>query len=243
MPRRRGGALAKQVYDFSKVQDILVPYRRASTREQASKGASLPSQKTKIEYGLGFRDQVGLTWDCVDGGKTGENLDRPGFQKALAHVYAGQASGIICAKLDRLTRDLLDFATIMDKAKNEGWNIVLLDVGVDLYSPIGKMMAGILAVFAQFERELIVQRTTDGLEQKRAEGVRLGRKRIISDELMAAVIGMYHLEGSFSATARFLNEAGASTPNGGREWYPATVQKIVQSQDGRKYLEQWERVA
>jgi DNA invertase Pin-like site-specific DNA recombinase len=243
MPRRKGGRAVGPSYDFSGVQHILVPYRRASTREQATNGASLPAQKTKIEYGLGFREQQALTWDCVDGGKTGENLDRPGFRRAMAHIYAGEASGIICSKLDRLTRDLLDFATITDTAKSEGWNIVLLDVGVDLHTPIGRMMAGILAIFAQFERELIVERTNDGLDQKRANGVRLGRKRIISDELLAAVIGAYHLEGGYSAAARFLNAAAAATPNGGREWYPATVQKIVQSQDGRKYMQQWELVA
>lgn len=242
MPRRRGGPL-RPVYDFSAVQDVLVPYRRVSTRQQMTEGASLAGQQTKIEFGLGFREQTALTWDCLDGGKTGENLNRPGLTKALDLVYAEQASGIICATLDRLTRDLLDFATLVDKAKTEGWNIVLLDVGVDLHTPIGNLMAGILALFAQFEREMIVQRTNNGLAVKKAEGVRLGRKRTISDGMLAAVIGAYHSEGGYSAAARFLNAAGAQTPNGGREWYPATVQKIVQSQDGRLFIESLELTA
>lgn len=240
MPRVKGAAKLKLVYDFSEVSHILVPYRRVSTREQADKGASLGAQKVRITQGLIFREQEALTWDCEDGGRSGENLNRPGLTRALDYVYAGQASGIICSKLDRLTRDLLDFATLMDKANNEGWNIVLLDIGVDLQTPVGKLMAGILALFAQFERDIIIQRTNDGLEQKRAEGVRLGRKRTISDELLAAVIGTYHIEGSYSGAARFLNAAGASTPNGGKMWYPATIQKIVQSQDGRAFLERAE---
>lgn len=241
MPRSKGGPALKLVYDFSGVEDILVPYRRlskAKNRKESEEGSnSIVAQKTKIGHGLAFRDQSALNWDCFDDGKTGENLQRPGLQKALAHVYAGEASGIICAKLDRLSRDLLDFATLMDKANKEGWNIVLLDVGVDLRQPVGKLMAGILALFAQFERDMIIQRTNDGLAERKADGVRLGRKRSLSDELLAAVIGTYHVEGSFSGAARFLNAAGASTPQGGKQWYPATIQKIVQSQDGRAFVE------
>lgn len=244
MPRRKGGsALSLVKMDFSAVKDILVPYRRVSTREQADKGASLPAQKTKIGYGLAFREQTALTWDCVDKGKSAENLNRPGLTAALDLVYAGQASGIICSKLDRLTRDLLDFATLMDKATKEGWNIVLLDIGMDLQTPIGRLLAGMLALFAQFERDIIIERTNDGLEQKKVEGVRLGRKRTISDGLLAAIIGTYHLEGGYSAAARFLNEAGVATPNGGKQWYPATIQHIVQSQDGRAFLERFEAAA
>lgn len=244
MPRpKRGAEPKKKTYDFSGVEHILVPYRRVSTREQALVGASLPAQKSKIEQGLVFREQQALNWDCMDEGKTGENLDRPGFQKAMAYVYAGEASGIICSKLDRLTRDLLDYATLIDKAMSEGWNLVLLDIGIDLRTPIGRMLGGQLALFAQFERELIVQRTLDGLEQKRADGVHLGRKRTVSDELMATIIGAYHLEGGYSQAAAFLNEAGVLTPRGGKLWYPSTIRAIVTSQDGQEFMARYDKVA
>lgn len=242
MPRRKGGMEVVR-YDFKAVKDILVPYRRVSTREQADHGTSLAAQRTKIEFGLGFREQTALNWDCTDGGRSGENLDRPGIQKALSFVYAEQAGGIICSKLDRLTRNLLDFAVLMDKATKEGWNIVLLDIGVDLHTPIGKLLAGVLALFAQFERDVIIQRTNDGLEQRKAENVRLGRPRTISDDLLAAIIGAYYIEGSYSATARFLNAAGVATPQGGREWYPASIERIVKSQDGRTFLEMFKEAA
>lgn len=238
MPRRRGGSSAPVTVDYSQVQDILVPYRRASTREQADKGATLEAQRIKIQHGLAFKDATALTWECEDGGKSAENLNRPGLNKALELVYSGQAGGIICSKLDRLTRDLLDFATLMDKANREGWNIVLLDIGVDLRTPTGKLLAGILALFAQFERDIIIQRTNDGLDVKKAQGVRLGRRREISDELLLAIVGMYQVEGNFSAVARWLNEAGTPTAQGGKMWHPATIQKVVQSQDGQAVLAQ-----
>lgn len=242
MPRRKGGALSS-VKDFSAVKDILVPYRRVSTREQADKGAGLSAQFTTMTAGLNYRGQTALTWDCVDKGKSGKNLNRDGLRDALRLIRAGEAGGIIVSKLDRLSRSLLDFATLAAQAEQEGWNIVALDLGVDFSTPAGKLMAGVLALFAQFERDVIRQRTRDGLAEKRAEGVRLGRRREISDEMLAAIIGAYHLEGGYSQAARFLNAVRVDTPHGGKQWYPATIQKIVQSQDGRSFLERFEVAA
>lgn len=242
MPRRKGSSIAVK-FDYGKLKDVFVPYQRVSTREQADSGAGLGAQRTAMSFGLQMRGATALNWDCVDKGKSGKNLQRSGLDAALKHVYAGEAGGIMVSKLDRLSRSLLDFAYLMAKADKEGWNIVALDLGVDLATPAGKAMAGMLAVFAQFERDVISVRTRDGLSEKRAMGVVLGRKRSISDDLLAAIIGAYHVEGGYSQAARFLNEAGTQTPHGGRMWYPATIQKIVQSQDGRAFQEQWEEAA
>jgi DNA invertase Pin-like site-specific DNA recombinase len=244
MPRRRGGSTSAPAGpDYDKVRNVLVPYRRVSTREQAVSGAGLGAQRTSIEYGLGFRGATALTWACEDKGKSGKNLERAGLDAALAHIRAGEAGGIIVAKLDRLSRSLLDFAHLMAVADKEGWNIVALDLGVDLQTPAGKMMAGILAVFAEFERNVIAQRTRDGLAEKRSQGVRLGRKRSVDDNLMWAILSAYEAERNYTAVARWLNESGVPTPRGGKEWYPMVVSKIVNSQDGRAMLEQLEDVA
>jgi DNA invertase Pin-like site-specific DNA recombinase len=236
MPRRKGGGAAK--VDFASVNDILVPYRRVSTREQADKGAGLAAQKTTLMAGLTMRGQVALEWDCVDKGKSGKDMNRPELERALSLVRSGQAGGIIVSKLDRLSRSFLDFAYLMETARKEGWNIVALDLGVDLRTPAGEVMAGVLALFAQFERRMIGMRTKDGLAEKRAEGVRLGRPRSVSDGLLEAIVALYLSEENFSQVARMLNEAELETPHGGKKWYPATVQKIVTSQDGRALIEE-----
>lgn len=235
MPRVKGG---NGKVDFSSVSDILIPYRRVSTREQADKGAGLSAQRTTVTHGLKMREQTALAWDFTDEGLSGKDMKRPELDRALAAIRAGQAGGIIVSKLDRLSRSLLDFAWLMATAMKEGWNIVALDLGVDLRTPSGQMMANILAVFAEFERRVIGQRTRDGLAEKRAQGVRLGRPRAIDDELLGAIVSRYLADPNFSATARWLNECGVSTPHGGREWYPATVQKLVNSQDGSKLIEE-----
>lgn len=247
MPRRKGGlATVGSKVDYSSVNDILVPYRRVSTREQVIKGAGLKAQLTTIKYGLKFRQQTALSWDCQDEGKSGKDLHRKGLNDALDLVRAGQAGGIIVAKLDRLSRSLLDFAHLMATADREGWNIVALDLGVDLSTPAGKMMAQILAVFAEFERNVIGQRTRDGLAEKKAAGVQLGRHHMaekLPPEVLGAILGAYHVEGGYSAAARFLNAAGMLTPMGKQVWYPATVERIVKSPDGMAYMEQWEEAA
>ncbi len=235
MPRPKGGS--KKI-DYASVGNILLPYRRVSTREQAISGAGLGAQSTAITYGLAMRDATALHWDCVDEGKSGKNMQREGLDEALATIRRGEASGLIVSKLDRLSRSLLDFALLTATAAKEGWNIIALDVGLDLATPAGQMMAGILAVFAQFERDVISQRTKDGLAEKRAAGVRLGRPRSLDDELLAKVVGMYGEVGNYSAVARMLNEAGCAPATTGKQWYPSTVQKAVLSQDGQKLIKE-----
>ena len=103
---------------------------------------------------------------------------RPGLARALEAVETGAAEALIVAKLDRLSRSLIDFASMMERGQRRGWALVALDLGVDTTTPQGEMMASVLAVFAQFERRLIGQRTRDALAVKRAQGVRLGRPRV-----------------------------------------------------------------
>lgn len=240
MPRVKGGSFRKA--DFASIKDILVPYRRVSTREQADSGAGMAAQDTALRQALDYRGATALTWDCFDEGKSGKDMNREGLDQALEHIRAGRAGGIIVSKLDRLSRSILDFAYLMELARKEGWNIVALDLGVDLSTPAGEMLAGVLAVFAQFERRVISQRTADGLAEKRAAGVRLGRPRTLDDDLLETIVGHYLASENFSAVARWLNDNAVETAHGGKMWYPASVQKVVQSQDGRKLLDEWKEV-
>lgn len=87
---------------------------------------------------------------------------------ALEAVEGGQADALCVAKLDRLSRSLLDFAGLMERSRKRGWSLVALDLGVDTSTPSGEMMASVLATFAQFERRLIGERTRAALAEKRA---------------------------------------------------------------------------
>ena len=110
-----------------------------------------------------------------DAGFSAKDLKRPGIQEALRVLEAGEANALVAAKLDRLSRSMIDFTALMATAQKQGWALVALDCAVDTTTPTGEAMANMLATFAQFERRLISQRTREALAVKKSQGVRLGR--------------------------------------------------------------------
>ena len=113
--------------------------------------------------------------------------------------------------MDRLSRSLLDFASLMERGRKRGWSLVALDLGVDTSTPSGEMMASVLATFAQFERRLIGQWTRDALAVKRAQGVQLGRPREISEAVVERIRNLYETGLSVAGIARTLNEENVPT--------------------------------
>src|SRR5439155_7376873 len=149
-------------------------YVRVSTDEQSTSGAGLEAQRRAIVSECERRG-----WQLVDviedAGYSAKDLKRPGVQEAIKVLQSRDASALVVAKLDRLSRSMLDFTALMAKAQKQSWALVALDCAVDTSTPAGEAMANMLATFAQFERRLISQRTKEALAVKRAAGVRLGR--------------------------------------------------------------------
>jgi len=144
-------------------------------------------------------------------------------------LASGEASTLIVSKMDRLSRSLLDFASIMQDAQAQGWSLLALDAPADPTSPAGELMATMLAAFAQHERRLISERTRAALAEKRAAGVVLGRPRV----LPAAVrerIATERAEGStFDLIAARLTAEDVATARGGSCWHPSSVRRIALS--------------
>jgi DNA invertase Pin-like site-specific DNA recombinase len=208
----------------------VIGYIRVSTDEQARSGAGLAAQRAAI---LSHARRKG--WHVVDviedAGYSAKDLRRPGIQVALDALRHKRADTLVVAKLDRLSRSMLDFASIMERATKEHWALVALDLGVDTTTPAGEAMANVVATFAQFERRLIGQRTRDALEAKRASGVRLGRPPIIDAPLRARLLAERRGGASYSDIARRLNRDGVATAQGGKAWYPSTVRKVILTED------------
>ena len=91
----------------------VIGYIRVSTEEQASDGVSLASQREKIE-GYAKLYDLELIGIIEDAGQSGKTLDRPGLQEALAMVRKGKVGGLVIAKLDRLSRSVVDWNTLID---------------------------------------------------------------------------------------------------------------------------------
>src|SRR5438270_7418861 len=153
----------------------VIGYVRVSTDEQVESGAGLAAQRSAIAAECSRRGWK-LAALLEDAGASGGSMrGRPGLHCALETIEAGRADALVVAKLDRLSRSLLDFASLMDRSRRRGWSLVALDLGVDTTTPQGELMATVLASFAQFERRLIGVRTKEALAEKRAMGVQLGR--------------------------------------------------------------------
>lgn len=209
--------------------DRVIGYVRVSTEEQADSRAGLFAQRAAI---LAEAERRG--WHVVemieDAGFSGKDLRRPGIQTALEAMTSRKADTLVVAKLDRLSRSLLDFAGLMTRATREKWALVALDLGVDTTSPAGEAMANVLATFAQFERRLIGQRTREALAAKKAQGVRLGRPALIPEEVRERAFGLQESGLSLRAIADVLNDAETPTVQGGARWHASTVRALLRRQ-------------
>lgn len=206
----------------------VVGYVRVSTGEQADSGAGLEAQRRVIEDEASRRGWR-LKTIYEDRGASAKSLTgRPGLQAALKALDGGHASALLAAKLDRLSRSVMDFATLMERSRRRGWALVALDVGVDTTSASGEMVANVVASFSQYERRLIGQRTKDALAVKRTQGVRLGRPVTVSSLTVARIRRLHRAGTSLAGIARALNDAGVATAQGGASWHASTVRTILQ---------------
>src|SRR4051794_39103104 len=108
----------------------VIGYARVSTSEQADSRAGIEAQRAAIVAECKRRGWELLT-TIEDGGFSARDLKRPGIQAALEELRRGSAKALVVAKLDRLSRSMIDFTGLMARAQREGWALVALDCDVD----------------------------------------------------------------------------------------------------------------
>jgi DNA invertase Pin-like site-specific DNA recombinase len=135
----------------------------------------------------------------------------------------------VVAKLDRLSRSIINAANIIAAAQKQGWALVVLDLGMDLTTPAGEAMAHMLAVFGQFERRMISQRTRDALAAKKARGERVGRPRLADSGLVERIVADRATGLSFARIAAALEAEGTPSPTGRQNWQASTTRRIYQT--------------
>ena len=206
----------------------IIGYCRVSTQEQGRSGLSLQAQRSAIQTEAKRRGWADIRI-VIDKDYSAKDLRRPGIQEALEALSKGDVDVLMVAKLDRLSRSLLDFALLMERSQREGWSIVALDLGVDTTTPGGEMMANVMASFSQFERRLIGERTSAALQAAKARGQRLGRPRQLSRRIVRRITRERQRGATLAGIADGLNSDGVATAQGGAKWYPATVRAVLQS--------------
>lgn len=138
---------------------------------------SLDAQREAVEaYVTSHR---GLGWNAVpeqydDNGFSGSNVERPAFQRLMQDIAAGKIDVVCVYRMDRLSRSLLDFTRLTEFFKQHCVGFVSITESFDTTSPMGRMVLGMLATFAQFERESIAQRTSDKMKASRRRGMWTG---------------------------------------------------------------------
>ncbi len=203
-----------------------VGYIRVSTTDQVESGAGLEAQRRAITQACEQRGWA-LAEVFEDGGESGKNLNRPGFSRAVEAVESGEAGVMVVAKLDRLSRSLMDFSSVMNRAQRNGWHVVALDLGVDTSTPSGEMVANVMASFAQFERRMIGLRTKEALAIKKAQGVRIGRPPATEESAIQRMSVLREAGLSYREVARSLDEEGHPTAHGAARWDGSTVRRTL----------------
>lgn len=114
-------------------------------------------------------------WVCLpehydDGGFTGANMDRPALKRLLADVEAGLVDVVVIYKVDRLSRSLTDFARIMEVLEKSNAAFISITQAFNSSTSMGRLTLNVLLSFAQFEREIIAERTRDKMGAARHKG-------------------------------------------------------------------------
>lgn len=200
-------------------------YVRVSTDSQAATGHGLDAQKKTIAAEADRRGWEDVAW-YVDGGFSGKDLERPAMTALLTEVRRGDV--LVIAKLDRLSRSLSDFAGLMERAQRQHWNVVALDLGIDLSTPNGEFMASVLAAMARWERRIIGQRTREGMAAARAKGVLPGRRSALPREVQTRLLDLRAEGLTLTVISDRLNDDGVPTSTGGR-WSTSAVHSATRS--------------
>ncbi len=203
-----------------------VGYVRVSTNEQGESGAGLAAQINAIERECAHRGWT-LEKMCQDVASGSSRDHRPQLSEALRMVAEGEADTLMVSKLDRLSRSVADFGAIIEQARSGRWNIVIIDLGVDLSTPAGEMVATIMAALAQWERRVISQRTRDALAARKRDGVRLGRPITLSPDVEGMIVAMSDAGASLGSIASTLNECRIPTAQGGAKWRASSVKSVM----------------
>jgi site-specific DNA recombinase len=149
-------------------------YTRKSTEEGLDQEFnSLQAQREAAEAFI--KSQRHLGWTLVpqhydDGGFTGGNIDRPALKRLLEDIEAQRIQCVVVYKVDRLSRSLLDFARLIDRFEQRSVSFVSVTQQFNTTTSLGRLTLNILLSFAQFEREIIGERTRDKMSAARRKG-------------------------------------------------------------------------
>jgi DNA invertase Pin-like site-specific DNA recombinase len=223
----------------------VICYVRVSTTDQAETGISLDAQRAKLLAYCALYD-LEVVEVIDDAGESAKSLQRPGLQRALAMLRAGQADGIVVVKLDRLTRSVADWQTLIDCYFGEraGRQLFSVSDSIDTRTAAGRLVLNVLMSVAAWERETTGERTREALRFKIRNGERVGKIRFGFDlaadgrtlvenaDEQAAIELMQQLRANGATLQRIAAELNARgiKPKESGQWEHSAVRRILKRQ-------------
>jgi site-specific DNA recombinase len=226
----------------------VVGYARVSTEGQAESGLSLEAQTAKLRAYAEAMD-LELVDVVVDAGVSAKTMNRPGWHRVVAMLEAGEAAGVLVAKLDRLTRSVRDLGDLVDRFFAARFSLLSVADSIDTRTAAGRLVLNVLGSVSQWEREVIVERTVDALKVKRTRGERTSRYapigyrvgddgvRLVQDDaerVVLATVRALHAEGvSIRQIAARLAAQGITSGRTGRAINRSQVERMLRAEAAR----------
>lgn len=218
-------------------------YIRVSTHWQIDKD-SLPVQREELINYAKYALNINNYEVFEDAGYSAKNTDRPAFQRMMARLRTGEFSHLCVWKIDRISRNLLDFSEMYAELKKLGITFVSKNEQFDTSNAMGEAMLKIILVFAELERNMTSERVSAVMLSRATNGQWNGGKvpygydynketrEFTVNEKEASVIRMifdiYESKNSLLYTARTLNEKGIF-PRSGCAWNPTTISTMLKN--------------
>lgn len=219
-------------------------YCRVSTEEQAKEGFSIRAQIDKLKDYVRIKD-----WELydvyVDEGISGKNItERPAINRLIADIMQKKVDNVLAFKIDRLTRSTKDLITLMETFNNNNCAFNSLMESIDTGTASGRMFIKIIGIFAEFERENLIERISVALEKKVKEGYTIsnysvpygytrekGNRLIVINEEESKIVQEIFLmylkkHKTFHEIARTLNMRNIKTSTN-VEWSVSTIQYML----------------
>lgn len=232
--------MPKQLIGQAAPQKVAI-YVRVSTQYQIDR-ASLPVQREELinyaRYVLNIQDYTIFE----DAGYSAKNTDRPDYQRMISRIRTGEFSHLLVWKIDRISRNLLDFAAMYAELKRLGVTFVSKNEQFDTSSAMGEAMLKIILVFAELERNMTSERVSAVMLSRATDGIWNGGKvpygyaydksskkfSIIEDEakVVSYIYDLYETVRSLTTVAKTLNEKGIRSRTE-KPWNPVTVRTML----------------
>ena len=210
-----------------KIQRVL-GYRRVSTAGQVESAAGMEAQGEAIRSECSRRGWPEAEL-IIDEGKSGAILDRPGLTEAINRIADQEVDVLVVAKLDRLSRSVVDFSTLLTWITDDtDCELVVLDVGIDSSTPGGELVANVVAAVANWEAKVIGSRTKEALAAIRSRGEPISRPAVADHpQLLHRIRALRDQVLTLQGVADRINADRVPTLRGGTEWRPSGLQAAL----------------